>query len=570
VKSRARSGARVRRRRRDVLQRDLAVHQAELATQNAQLVGAQVALEASRARYADLYDYAPVGYCTLDRDGRIHEINLRGAALFGYPRELVLGKHLRTLFPQVSRAALDSHLRQCLRRDGAHTVELTLERGAVSAVELSSVATSAAPGSRDACLTTIADITSRRLAEAERARLLDEARAAQARAEVANRAKDEFLTVISHELRSPVATLLMWTHLARVNAGDPALRTQALDAIELSTRSQLKLLEDLLDLGRICTGKLRLDRKPLPLASVVEAAILGARPFAVAAGLTLSSAVPTDLGVVRGDEVRLGEVFGNLITNAIKFSIPGGAIVVRATAGRESATIEVVDQGQGIAPDVLPHVFDLFRQGDGTRGTARAGLGVGLAIVKELVEAHGGSVTAASPGPGKGTTMTVHLPIAAREADEPRPTLIVPAGRVVVAQGRPLAGLDLLVVEDDDDMRSVMTGVLRLHGAEVSAAASLAEGRALLQRAPPGMLVSDIGLPDGEGYALVRELRADEQRRGGHTPALALTSRVLDRDRSLAAGFDQHLGKPVEAEVLVWCISALAAQHQSLAVRRSA
>jgi PAS domain S-box-containing protein len=559
MKTLVRRGASAPRRGRANLVQQLEAHQVELETQNAQLVEAQLALELSRARYAELYDQAPVGYCTLDERGAIVEINLRGAAILGQPRERLLGNLLRTFFPARSRAELDEHVRLCLRRGVSGVSELELAVGSAAVVEVASTPIETPLGVGGSCLTMLSDITRRRAAEEERGRLLDEATAARAAAELANRTKDDFLAVVSHELRSPVATMLMWIHLMRSNGSDPAFRAQALDAIEVSSKAQIRLLEDLLDLARCRTGKLRLDRSRLPLARVVQHAVLAATPLAAEKGVALTTAVAGALGVVDGDEVRLGQVLGNILANAIKFSPSQGRVEVRAAAAGGMATIQVHDRGSGIPAHVLPHIFELFRQDEGALDAHRKGIGVGLAIVKQLVEAHGGDVEAASAGRGKGATVTVRLPLVAADGDE----LTAP----VAAEPSPpprdltdtLAGVEVLLVEDNAEMRSVMSHVLRIHGAEVFAAASLTEGRELLRRAGPRVLISDITLPDGDGYTLVRELRRCEQQHGRRTPAVAITSLAAAREQALEAGFDHHLAKPVEADALVACIAQLAA-----------
>jgi PAS domain S-box-containing protein len=535
----------------------LELQQLELESQNGELIEAQLALELSRARYAELYDQAPAGYCTLDERGMILEINLRGAGLLGQRRELLLGVPLRVLFPTRSRAELDEHLRRCLRHGESKVSELELSAGAVAIVEVTSTPTETRAREGGGCLTMLVDITGRRAAEDERARLLEEATVARGHAELANRTKDDFLAVISHELRSPVAATLMWIHLMRSHGDDAAFRAQALDAIELSTKAQVRLLEDLLDLARSRTGKLRLDRKRLPLASVIESAVLAATPLAAEKGVTLSTSLGK-LGVVDGDEVRLGQVMGNILANAIKFSTSHSRVQVRAAAGAGVATIEVRDHGSGIPAHLLPHIFDLFRQEEGALDVRRQGIGVGLAVVKQLVEAHGGSVEAASAGKGKGATLTVRLPLVDAAEDEPAAAPVAPTAPPRDLTDR-LAGVAVLVVEDDDQTRAVMGHVLRIHGAEVSAASSLAQGRALLRSLKPEVLVSDLTLPDGDGCTLIRELRERERARGRRTPAVAITSMAAAREEALAAGFDRHLAKPVEADVLVACIAEVAA-----------
>lgn len=384
----------------------------------------------------------------------------------------------------------------------------------------------------------------------------DRLRAALAAAEEANRLKDEFLAVLSHELRTPLNAILGWARMLRAGmlTGDDAGR--ALETIERNAQAQAQLIEDLLDVSRIVSGKLRLDMRTVDVAEVVSEAIDTVRPTADARGVTLTSAV-SPAGPVSGDAQRLQQVVWNLLSNSIKFTPRGGSVNVHVHAG-PTVRIVVSDTGQGIDPEFLPHVFDRFRQGSSTSGKARrTGLGLGLAIVRHLVEAHGGSVTAASEGIGKGATFTVELPVmvgAVLRAEAPEEY----AHRLQTSLS--LDGISLLVVDDEPDARELLQVALRQYGADVRAAASAEEAEALLNEQLPDVIVSDIEMPEVSGYDLIRRLRRSERAEIRRLPAVALTAyaRTEDRMKALLAGFQTHVAKPVEPAELVTVIASLA------------
>jgi PAS domain S-box-containing protein len=537
---------------------ELQIHELELELQNQELREAQSLLEESRSRYAELYDHAPMGYCTLDRQGIIREMNLCAARFFGKPRAQLVNRPFKSVVPPAGRPLIDDQLRRCLVDGIEVSTDLTLvpsDEG-VEVVEVVAVPTINNTRTVTGCLMALADITARKKGEAERERLLAEAAAARAAAEEASRTKDEFLAVVSHELRTPVAAMLMWTHLLRTQGRDASIYARALESIEVSTRAQLKLLEDLLDVMRGRAGKLRVDRKPVALGPIIEEAVAAARPAAWEKRISLELAPPGTgaLGSVLGDEARLNQVMENVISNAIKFTPADGRVVVRAMSAGGNAVIEVADSGVGIAPDLLPHIFDLYRQEDALLGERRGGLGVGLAIVKQLVDAHGGRVVARSPGRGLGTTLTLTLPcIAPASAADDASPLPPPAGAAAPLASQALGGVRVLLVEDDRSTREAMIEVLEMYGANVTGAASLRESRASLDASRPDVLLSDILLPDGDGYAVVRQLRALDERAGSRTPAVALTSLAApaDCEQALAAGFDRHFAKPVEVQALI-------------------
>ncbi|UJR81698.1 response regulator [Sandaracinus amylolyticus] len=393
--------------------------------------------------------------------------------------------------------------------------------------------------------------------QSERARLLESERAARQEAEVANRAKDEFLATVSHELRTPLNAIIGWTAIARAQA--PAELDRALSIIERNARSQARIIEDVLDVSRIISGQLRLEPRALHLADPLSAAVESVRPGAETKEITLDVDVAQDVTIV-GDPERLQQIVWNLLANAIKFTPRGGRVALHAKRQGEVACIEVIDSGQGIEPAFLPRVFDPFRQADGSTTRRHGGLGLGLAIVKQLAAAHGGTVRAKSEGMGRGATFVVELPIGSR------PTM--PHGvtgldrEPVVLHGTPdvrLDGLDVLVVDDEEDARALVAEVLVARGAKVRSASSAGEALSLFEAACPDVLVSDIGMPDRDGYSLIRAIRKLPASRGGRTPAVALTAyaRSEDVERAFSAGFQRHVEKPVDLSKLISLVANL-------------
>jgi signal transduction histidine kinase/CheY-like chemotaxis protein len=392
----------------------------------------------------------------------------------------------------------------------------------------------------------------RKRAEEERERLLAREQAARAEAEAASRAKDEFLALVSHELRTPLSAMLLWLRMLRAKKLDPSAIADAIAKIERSAQAQAKLIEDLLDVSRIITGKLRLHVRPVRLEAVIQAAVDAVAPAAEAKGIALATSFDASVPPLSGDPDRLQQVVWNLLSNAIKFTPQGGRVEVHLERAAPHARLSVVDTGAGIEPSLLPHVFDRFRQGE-TRTSG--GLGLGLALVRHLVEAHGGTVGARSEGAGRGATFVVDLPIPAVHVGPPDARLALPAPAAPA-----LDGVRVLVVDDERDARDVMTTVLESHNAEVVAAASAEEALAALADATPDVLVCDIGMPGEDGYALIRKIRGRETEHGGRLPAAALTAytRFEDRTRALLAGFQIHLPKPIEPDELVAVVANLA------------
>jgi signal transduction histidine kinase len=400
--------------------------------------------------------------------------------------------------------------------------------------------------------------TARRAAvdrQRERVSLLEEERRLRELAEAANRAKDEFLSVISHELRSPLNAILGWNRILTLKRREDPEVASITPRIEQSAKAQLKMVNDLLDLGRVGTGKLRIESRPTQLARVVNLSVDLARPAAAARGVDLAAELTAGAGRLRGDPERLQQVVGNLLSNAVKFTSTGGRIVVRLRDVEGFAELTVSDTGQGIAPELLPHVFDRFRQGDSSSTRHSGGLGLGLTLVREIVSLHGGTVSASSAGTGAGATFVVRLPLApARSAVEIDSPL---AG----ALPQSLDGLSILVVDDEMDARTVVAETLRLEGAQVTVTDSAGSAFQHLQAvgAHFHILVTDIGMPDEDGYSLVRKLRTLQL--GRKVLAIAVTGYASKGDVAAAieAGFDLHVPKPVDFDTFVPMVRRLAA-----------
>ncbi len=397
------------------------------------------------------------------------------------------------------------------------------------------------------------DLARRAALAVDNARLFGEA-------ESVNRAKDEFLATLSHELRTPLHAMLGWARMLRTNSLDAASTARGLDAIERNTRLQAQLIEDLLDVSRIITGKLRLDTRPVDLGGPVEAAVEALRPSADAKGIALHVVVDPEAGAVLADPARLQQVVWNLLSNAVKFTPRGGHVTVSVDRGRSGVRLRVTDTGKGISQEFLPYVFERFRQADSAATRAQGGLGLGLAIVRHLVELHGGTVQAASDGEGRGTTFTVILPSLAPSPDGHGQDGVVRATAVSELVLAPLGGVRVMVVDDEPDARDLVATLLTRCGAEVLTAASAAEAVKEVERWRPDVLVSDIGMPGEDGYALLRTVRSLGAARGGDTLAIALTAyaRDVDERAALDSGYQVHLAKPVELSTLTAAVASLA------------
>jgi signal transduction histidine kinase len=406
-------------------------------------------------------------------------------------------------------------------------------------------------------------LRTRQAEDAVRSALVRE-QAARVAAESANRTKDEFLATLSHELRSPLGAILTWVTLLRSGRVDEGRSTRALEAIERNTRLQVRLIEDLLDVSRIISGKMRLEVTLVELAAVAEAALDSVRPAAAAKGITLESLADPMVGPVAGDPGRLQQIVWNLLSNAVKFTPKNGKVGLQIESVDSQVHVRVTDSGRGIEPAFLPHIFDRFRQADSSSTRAEGGLG--LAIVRHLVELHGGTVGAESPGLGRGSTFTVRLPLpAVRGAAAPGPRGTTLRGRMSSAPLATLEGVRVLVLDDDHDAREAITAVLERCGAQVRPAATVRDALAAVAEAMPDIVVSDIAMPTEDGYRFIAELRERPLAHGGSLPALALTAYAGTEQESkiLGAGFDEYLAKPTEAADLAAAVARLAKSRGS-------
>jgi PAS domain S-box-containing protein len=505
---------------------------------------AEMALRISEDRYRDLVDNSHELICTHDLEGRVLSVNPWAARVLGYPQNSLVGINIRDgLLPEY-RAQFDEYLRTVITEGSARGVmKVRTATGETRLWEYYN--TLRTEGVEKPIVRGMAhDATERRQA-------LKREKEARMEAEDANRVKDEFLSTLSHELRTPLTAIMGWADLLLHDEVEPKNRRQALETIFRNANSQCQLINDLLEVSRIITGKLRLEFVACELHSVIEAAAESIQPTAEAKGVRLQVLLEPHVGPVFGDRERLQQVVWNLLSNGVKFTHKGG--LVQVTLQRINSHVEIVvkDSGVGIKSDFLPHVFDRFRQADGSTTRNYGGLGLGLAIVRHLVELHGGTAWAESGGENQGSQFTVRLPVMAGSEEHAPDRLKQPAVVAVEARDRQpssLTGLRVLVVDDEIDARSLLTTMLERCGAQVVAVGSAREGLESVESWKPDVLVADIGMPVEDGYGLIKKVRALPKESGGQTPALALTAyaRTEDRVRALSEGYQVHLAKPVD------------------------
>jgi PAS domain S-box-containing protein len=502
-----------------------------------------------------------------DVNGAVILLNAVAEKLTGAGPEAV-GRPLAEVFRAVdgSRLPIADPVEAALARGGSAPlgagVTLLARSGVEYPIEGSAAPIRAEGGQPQGVALVFGDRTAARRGEAERAALLAREQEARAEAERASRAKDEFIATVSHELRTPLNAVLGWARLLRTGRLDADSTVRAMEAIERSAMTQAQIVDDLLDVARIVRGRLKLDVRDVDLAAAIEGAADTVRPAANAKGITVALHLEPGGGLVRGDPARLQQVTWNLLANAIKFTPPGGRVEVRLSRLPDRVRLQVEDDGTGIDPGFLPHVFERFRQADSSPTRAHGGLGIGLAIVRHLVEAHGGSVAAASAGRNKGACLTVDLPL---PIDAPRldpratgrtgPRLAPPVEDVPS-----LSGLHVLVVDDDVDTLEAVRHLLEQAGARVSTASSASEAFQAFTEGTPDVLLSDIGMPGEDGISLILRVRELEPARGGRVPAAALTAytQPSDRARALGAGFHAFLAKPVDPRELAAAVARLA------------
>ncbi|HYC57796.1 MAG TPA: ATP-binding protein [Candidatus Binatia bacterium] len=397
----------------------------------------------------------------------------------------------------------------------------------------------------------------------ERQVLLDNEKKARVEIERASRMKDEFVATLSHELRTPLSAIMGWAHMLRSGDRPTEDVAKGMEVIERNARVQAQIIEDLLDMSRIVAGQLRLDVQQVNLSDVIEAAVTTVRPAAEAKSIRLQTVIDPGIRAVRGDPNRLQQIVWNLLSNAIKFTGRDGRVQVALERVNSHVEISVTDTGQGIAPEFLPHVFERFRQADGSTTRRHSGLGLGLAIVKQLVELHGGTVRARSSGDGKGSTFVVELPLMPIQEQPSTPERVHPrSDRIIAPQtDKPsLVDVRILLVDDEPDARELIGKILEEQGASVTRAGSALEALEVFQQQPPDVVISDIGMPDHDGYEFIRSVRKLEGRGRPVTPAIALTAfaRSEDRTRAMLAGYQRHLSKPVEPAELLATVASVA------------
>ena len=529
------------------------------------------ALRVSEERFRLLVEgVADYAIFMLDVNGKVASWNVGAQRIKGYAADEIIGKHFSIFYPQevVDSGWPEHELREAtatgrfvdtgwrVRKDGTtFWANVTITAMRDDAGKLLGYAK----------LTR--DLTERRRAEAmqvaslERDEILDAERNARMTAQRATRVKDEFLATLSHELRTPLSAILGWTQvLLRGQATGAADQRRAIEVIDRNARAQVQLIDDLLDLSRIMTGKLRLDLRQVAIIDVVQAAIDSAGPAAAAKEIRLISLLDPGRAVVNGDASRLQQVVWNLLTNAIKFTPRGGQVQILLQRVNSHVELNVSDTGVGIPASFLPQVFERFSQRDGSSTRAHGGLGLGLAICRQLVELHGGSIRAASPGEGLGSTFSVNLPVSIMQVESERERMH-PTAELhdpdALAMPR-LDGVHVFVVDDEPDARELLQRVLVDQGATVTAFESADAALTALATSRPAVIVSDVGMPGTDGYQMMRTLRASEPRES-RIPALALTAfaRAEDRKRALVAGFQAHLAKPFDVAELVLLVAGL-------------
>jgi PAS domain S-box-containing protein len=497
-------------------------------------------------------------------EGVITSWNHGAEKIFGYSAAEAIGQHITLIIPSERRAEEVDVLARIGRGEKIDHFETVRQAKDGRKVDISLTVSPVrdAEGRIIGASKVARDITERKRAEGERVRLVDRERVARRTAEEANRLKDDFLATVSHELRNPLNSIVGWAGLLRSGKLDEKKTARGVEAIMQAAQAQAQIISDLLDVSRIISGRLRLDIRPFELIEVIEAAIDTIRPAADAKRIRLEALLDRSASTMAGDPDRLRQVFWNLFSNAVKFTSNDGCI--RILSRRIDAHIEVVvsDTGIGIEPQFLPYVFDRFRQGDSGTDRQSSGLGLGLAIVRHLIELHGGTVHAESKGSGQGASFAIRLPILIAHSSTREGERVHAAVEEIISveDGPSLKNLKVLVVDDEASAREVVSTVLVQALAEVRTAESAGEAFEILDEWLPDVIVADIGMPNVDGYEFIRQVRARSPQSGGVVPAAALTAyaRTQDRLRVLSAGFEMHVPKPIQRVELITVVASLA------------
>jgi PAS domain S-box-containing protein len=504
--------------------------------------GSDAASRRAEEELRDFVENAPVAMHRLGPDGLILWANRNELEMLGYAPDEYIGHHIAEF--HADGKAMEEILRRLARGELVQEYEARLRRkdGSIRDVVINS-SVLWEDGNFIHTRGFTRDISDRK------------------KAERANRLKDDFLAILSHELRTPLNAIVGWAHILRDHRADTEMGKKAVETIHRNAQAQNQLISDVLDVSRIVAGKLRLERRPVELRRVIEAAVDTVRPAAGARAIQIDARFDPDAGPISGDPDRLQQVVWNLLANAIRFVPKEGRITVRLEGIESDVRITVEDDGPGIDPELLPHVFDRFRQSDGSENAPHRGLGLGLTIVRHLVEMHGGTVRANNHERHRGAVFTIELPrLGVADEVDPQPNSHPPPEAVWLDAAPSLDGLRILVVEDEMDTRDVLKEMLERRGATVTACASAGEGLSILRREHPNVLVADLEMPGESGYELIRELRALPPEDGGLTPAAALTAHAgaHDRMRALSAGFEIHVPKPVQPAELAAVVATLA------------
>ncbi len=572
----------------------------ELRQQNEELVRVQREIEAERLRYLDLFEFAPDGYLVTTVDGTILEANRAAANMIGISKEYLIGKPLPIYIDEEHRHEFREMLNWLTRKISpiGNEMETRLHPREGKPLDIGMMVAPIrnAEGKPVMLRWLLRNITERKRAEEEvrklnaeleqrvkertveleqanmlKSEMLRREQQARAEAEAANRSKDELLATVSHELRTPLNAVLGWIHILKSQRGNQEIFAHALEVIERNATLQAQLINDLLEISRIVTGSFRLEKQLTAIAHVIEAELDSIRPMTQTKGVNLTVSLDPTAEFVLGDQARLQQVIGNLLSNALKFTPEGGRIDIKLKREGGEAVITVSDTGEGISPEFLPYVFDRFRQEKTGSTRSAGGLGLGLAIARHIVELHGGKVEARSDGEGKGSKFIVRLPLLnanhtaeIKQASAPEPPL-------QQDKAPRLDRITVLVIDDEKDARELLSVALEQWGAKVLTAATCAEALARLSDASerPDVLIADIAMPGEDGFDLIHQVRELEPEKGGNIPAIALTAYagVEDRIRVLNEGYQAHLSKPVSLAELARTVATLAAGEKDEAFR---